>query len=207
MSNISIGSVTGGTNNIGDDGTINIGYYGAVNNHPAAAGHAQASSLPGQPAPQAPSTARPGNLGVHAYLSSDPADALQADQLQQSLETAGIQVWRDTHNLTPGQDRHAAIRQAITTGTLAFIACFSRTGISRNRSNQRQELSLATEELRRRDPARPWLIPVRFDDCAIPDLDIGGGRALASIHTIDLFGPRSARNLEKLVTAVQEILG
>jgi hypothetical protein len=32
---------------------------------------------------------------------------------------------------------------------------------------------LAIAELQQRQPAVPWLIPVRADDCEIPDLDIG----------------------------------
>ena len=58
-----------------------------------------------------------------------------------------------------------------------------------------------------RDPGSLWLMPVRFDDCVIEDLDIGGGRTLASIHSIDLFSHRSAGNLVRLVMAVQAILG
>lgn len=51
---------------------------------------------------------------------------------------------------------------------------------------------LAIEQLRLRRPDLPWLIPVRFDDCPIPDCDIGGGRGLASLHCADLFGQGAA---------------
>lgn len=47
---------------------------------------------------------------------------------------------------------------------------------------------MAIEQLRQRSPRLPWLIPVRFDDCAIPDRDIGSGRTLSSIQRADLFG-------------------
>jgi hypothetical protein len=201
VSNIRIGSVTGGTNVIGDHGTIS--------NSPPQAGSTQAGSPAAQSAPDpspGPPGSPPASLPGHAFISSDPGDELQAGQLQHSLETTGIPVWRDTHSLSPGQDRPTAIRQAITAGTLAFIACFSRASISRNRSHQRHQLGLAIEELRLRDPARSWLIPVRFDNCTIPDLDIGAGRTLASIHPIDLFGRQSEENLARLVTAIQAIL-
>lgn len=51
-----------------------------------------------------------------------------------------------------------------------------------------KELSLAIDQLRLRRPDDPWLIPVRFDDCNIPDLELGVGRTLASIQRADLFG-------------------
>ncbi len=197
MSNIRIGSISGGTNNIGDHATIN--------NHPAADWPAPASPSAPQPSQAAPGPA-PGSPAGHAFISSDPEDAPQADQIQHALHNAGISVWRDDRNLLPGQDRNTAIRQAITTGTLAFIACFSRTSISRNRSHQRQELTLAIGEFRLRDPDRPWLIPVRLDDCVIPDLDIGSGRTLTALHSIDLFGPHATSNRAQLITAIQATL-
>jgi hypothetical protein len=53
----------------------------------------------------------------------------------------------------------------------------------------------------------PWLIPVRFDDCHIPEYEIGGGRTLASIQRSDLFGERCTAETARLVTAVLRILG
>jgi TIR domain len=115
-------------------------------------------------------------------------------------------VWRDTASLWPGEDWAAKIRQAITQDALVFIACFSRESIAREKTYQREELLLAIEQLRLRRPGEPWLIPVRFDDCVIPNLDIGGGRMLASIQRIDLFGESTDENTERLVATVQRLL-
>ncbi len=68
------------------------------------------------------------------------------------------------------------------------------------------ELTLAIEELRSRHPDLPWLIPVRFDNCDVPDYDIGRGRTLSSIQRADLFGGHRAANLERLVTVVQRVV-
>jgi len=57
------------------------------------------------------------------------------------------------------------------------------------------------------DDSLPWLIPVRFDDCAIPDRDIGGGRALSSIQRADLVGPTLADHTAKLIEMIHQILG
>src|SRR5205823_4175530 len=57
-----------------------------------------------------------------------------------------------------------------------------------------------------RRPDDPWLIPVRFDDCDIPDLDLGAGRTLASIQRVDLFGDRRDVGIARLVTQVLRLL-
>jgi hypothetical protein len=51
-----------------------------------------------------------------------------------------------------------------------------------------------------------WLIPVRLDDCEVPDLDIGAGRTLRSLDSADLFGERRSAELSRLVDAVTRIL-
>ena len=115
-------------------------------------------------------------------------------------------MWRDTADLWPGEDWRAKIRQAITDNTLVFIACFSRSSLSRGTSYQNEELTLAIDQLRLRRPDDPWLIPVRLDECDIPDRDIGGGRTLASIQRADVFDDWPEEGVERLVTAVLRIL-
>ena len=142
----------------------------------------------------------------HAFISYVREDSAHVDRLQQRLEAAGIRVWRDTAELWPGDDWRARIRHAIADNTLVFIACFSRTSVSRDTSYQNEELALAVEQLRLRRPDIPWLIPVRFDDCDIPDLDLGSGRTLQSIQRADLFGDKSTEGATRLVTAILRIL-
>jgi hypothetical protein len=145
-------------------------------------------------------------LTGHAFISYAHANSGKVDQLQRALETAGIRVWRDATELSPGEDWHARIRDAITQNSLAFIACFSRQSVARMASYQNEELTLAIEEMRKRSPGVPWLIPVRLNDCDIPDRDIGGGRTLSSIHRADLFGPGAKASADKLVAVVLKIL-
>jgi hypothetical protein len=66
---------------------------------------------------------------------------------------------------------------------------------------------LGIDQLRLRRPGKPWLIPVRFDDCEIPDFSIGGGRSLGSLQRVDLFGHRLRENTDRLVVMVLRILG
>ena len=143
----------------------------------------------------------------HAFISYVREDTLRIDRLQQPLEAAGIPVWRDTAALWPGEDWRAKIRQAITDDALVFVVCYSQAGLRRLRSYQNEELALAIEQSRQRRPDVPWLIPVRLDECKIPDLDVGGGRTLTSIQRADLFGDRYDEELAKLIVAVSRILG
>ena len=142
----------------------------------------------------------------HAFLSYVREDSDAVDRLQHVLEAAGIPVWRDKANLWPGEDWRTRIRRAITDDSLAFIVCFSQSTAGRVKSYQNEELLLAIEQLRLRQPDVPWLFPVRLDDCAIPDLEIGPGRTLASIQQADLFGDRYDEGIARLVRAVLRIL-
>ena len=83
---------------------------------------------------------------------------------------------------------------------------FFGPGLARDKTYQNEELLLAIEQLRLRRPDVPWLIPVRFDDCPIPERDLGGGRTLGSIQSVDLFGERIAEGTTRLVAAVLRIL-
>jgi hypothetical protein len=142
----------------------------------------------------------------HAFISYVREDSREVDKLQRTLEAAGVSVWRDTADLWPGEDWRAKIRRAITENALVFIACFSNQSVALVKSYQNEELILAVEQLRLRPPDVPWLIPVRFDDCAIPEYDIGGGRTLTSIQRVDFFGDRRDVGVARLVTAVLRLL-
>ena len=162
---------------------------------------------PQEPAQVAGSRGATGEPTGHAFISYIREDAGEVDALQHALEAAGVRVWRDTSDLWPGEDWRARIRDAISRNALVFIACFSRRGVMRRKSYQNEELAIAVDQLRLRRPDVPWLIPVRLDDCVIPDLDIGGGRILASLQCADLFGDRRDEQGSRLVAAVLRILG
>lgn len=142
----------------------------------------------------------------HAFISYVREDAQRVDHLQVILEQAGIKVWRDTADIWPGQDWKLVIRDAITAGSLVFLACFSKNGRDRADSYQDEEVGLAAEQMRVRRPGAPWLIPVRFDRCSLPSFDLGAGRTLDSLQRADLFGPGYRAQAERLVRAIQQIL-
>ncbi len=142
----------------------------------------------------------------HAFLCYVHEDAAQVDLLQRDLEAAGISVWRDTADLWPGEDWRLKIRRAITDNALVFIACFSLQSTSRIKSHHYEELTLAVDQLRMRRPDVPWLIPVRLDECEVPDIDVGGGRTLGSLQPADLFGDQRDAAIARVVTVVRRLL-
>jgi hypothetical protein len=143
----------------------------------------------------------------YVFISYVRENMDQVHRLRRLLEAANVRVWLDSASLWPGEDWRLKIRRAITDDALVFIACFSRQSVARQRSYQNEELLLGIEQMRLRRPDEPWLIPVRFDDCSVPDWDIGGGRSLASLHSADLFGENADLNAARLVEAVWRILG
>jgi len=143
----------------------------------------------------------------HVFISYIREDSIEVDRLQRLLESAGLRVWRDTADLWPGEDWRVKIRQAIRDDALVFLACFSRRGLTRRRSYQNEELILAIDQMRLRPPGEPWLIPVRFDECDIPDWEIGGGRSLTDIQHADLFDDGFDDAAARLTAAVLRILG
>lgn len=142
----------------------------------------------------------------HVFISYAQDNARDVDYIQNRLEYSGILVWRDKASLWPGDRWREAIRKAIADNSIVFLACFSRDGNAHARSYQNEELNLALEEMRQRPHDDTWLIPVRFDDCEIPEWDIGGGDTLKSIQQLDLFGENLAIGVGKLIATVRRIL-
>jgi len=95
-----------------------------------------------------------GGLAGHAFISYVREDSRRVDELQRTLEAAGVPVWRDTADLWPGEDWRAKIRSAITDNALVFIACFSQASRACGMSYQNEELTLAIEQLRLRRQMR-----------------------------------------------------
>jgi hypothetical protein len=147
-----------------------------------------------------------GSVRGHAFLSYVHEDGEAVDRLQGVLEAAGLPVWRDSRDLWPGTDWRLEIRKAITSGSLAFVACFSENSNRREKSYQNEELILAAEQMRLRTPGATWLLPVRLTDCDIPPFDLGVGRTLWSLQEIDLFADRWEHGTARLVAAIYRIL-
>lgn len=138
----------------------------------------------------------------HAFISYVKEDKEEVDRLCRILDRSGVPYWRDRKDLAPGDAWKAKIREAIRSGSLIFLACFSENSRARDKSYMNEELSLAVDEFRQRAPGATWLIPVRFDDGDVPDWDLGAGRTLSDLNYSDLFGEEYAAEAASLVTTV-----
>lgn len=141
----------------------------------------------------------------HAFISYVHEDRAQVDELVALLHANGIATWRDTSDLWPGEDWQSKIRQAIENDSLVFVACFSHHSSARSTTYQNAELYLAVDQLRLRRPDQPWLLPVRLSACEIPALDIGAGRTLRSLQSVDLFGEDWQAGAGRLIEGIRRI--
>jgi hypothetical protein len=143
----------------------------------------------------------------HAFISYVHEDADRVRSIISALRAADVPVWTDKTKLSPGEDWQLTIRKAIQRNSLAFLAVFSTNSQARSKSYQHEELNLAVEQFRLHPPGRVWLIPVRLDDCQLPEYQLGAGRTLASLQRADLFGDDANDEMIRLVTAVLRVLG
>lgn len=142
----------------------------------------------------------------HAFISYVREDKDAVNRIASALKAADVPVWTDKTKLTPGQNWQVVIRRAIQRNALAFIAVFSSNSQARSATYQNEELLLAVEQLRQHPPGRVWLIPVRLDECELPDFNLGPGRTLDSLQRVDLFGDDADDEKIRLVSAVLRIL-
>ena len=67
------------------------------------------------------------------------------------------------------------------------MACFSKQYWDRPVTFMNTELGFAIGELSKRRHDQSWFIPVRLDDCEIPEHSIGAGETLTDLQRVDLF--------------------
>jgi uncharacterized LabA/DUF88 family protein len=137
----------------------------------------------------------------HVFLSHVREDAERVERLAAELEARGIGTWIDRHRIRPGQRWQKAIEDAIRSGAF-FVACFSKAFAARGRSYMNEELLLAIEEVRLRPEEAAWFIPIRLDDCAIPERRIGPELSIRSFQWLDMY-PDWAQSIERLAEAIR----
>ncbi len=121
----------------------------------------------------------------HAFISYCHENKDSIDRLCQDLISHGVTVWLDRNEIHPGVQWKQAIRQAIHHGDF-FIACFSKEYNNRDKTYMNEELTVAIDRLRQKPNDKIWFIPVRLNECEIPDIDIGEGETLRDLQYIDL---------------------
>ena len=127
-----------------------------------------------------------GGKTIRTFVSYVRENTATVDRLATALESAGVEVWIDKARLLPGMRWADEIRRGIATGD-SFVACFSREYAAKSRTYMNEELTLAIDELRHRPTDTAWFIPVKLNECEIPDRSIGGGETLRSLQFVELY--------------------
>jgi hypothetical protein len=125
-------------------------------------------------------------VATHVFVSYVRDDATHVDRICETLWAAGVDVWLDRDRIAPGMRWQDAIRHAVRQGAF-FMACFSKQYWNRPKTFMNTELGFAIGELSKMRHDQSWFIPVRLDDCEIPDRNIGPGETLCDLQYVDLF--------------------
>ncbi len=136
------------------------------------------------------------------FLAHAKEDKPQIRQLYADLKGRGFEPWLDEKDLVPGRLWREEIPKAIR-GAGVFLACLSSRSVEKIgyvQNEFRQALSAYAE----RPPGSIYLVPVRLDDCQVPDLQIPDrGLSLRDIHWADLW---QEDGLDRLISALPEAL-
>lgn len=128
--------------------------------------------------------------------ASEDKDAVR--ELYAQLKAERFAPWLDEIDLIPGQNWQIEIPKAIKNCDI-FVACISKRAIEKKGYVQK-EFRLALDSYAERPPSSIFLIPVKLDDCDVPDLQLPMfGVALRDIQWVDLW---KTGGLEKLVRAI-----
>jgi hypothetical protein len=136
----------------------------------------------------------------YVFISYLPEDSERVECLREALTDAGID-WRDRDKIAPGQRKTAEVRRDIQRCDF-FIVCFSAQYRESPRTPMNEELTQAIEILREHQTDKAWLLPVKLNECEIPDRDIGGGETLRVIQPVELDADWQS-GIERLLSAIQ----
>ncbi|NER81258.1 MAG: SUMF1/EgtB/PvdO family nonheme iron enzyme [Leptolyngbya sp. SIO1D8] len=141
----------------------------------------------------------PDSSSPRIFLAHASEDKTAVIKLYDRLQQQGYQPWLDKKDLIPGQKWREEIPKAIRNSDI-FIACLSQRSVAKQGYVQR-EFRMALNVCADKPPGTIYLIPLRLDDCQIPELrQEEYGINLADYHWLDYF---ESDGFEQLVRAIQ----
>ncbi len=136
---------------------------------------------------------------IQIFLAHASEDKPAVLALHERLKQAGYKPWLDKKDLIPGQNWRSVIPKAIADSQL-FIACLSQRSIAKQGFVQR-EFKMALNQYADRPPNSIYLIPLRLDECEIPDLrQEEYGLNLRDLHWLDYWKEDGFEQLERAIT-------
>ncbi|MEM8952423.1 MAG: SUMF1/EgtB/PvdO family nonheme iron enzyme [Pseudomonadota bacterium] len=137
------------------------------------------------------------------FLGHASEDKPQVRELYHQLKAKGLEPWLDAVDLMPGQLWRVEIPKAIKSAAV-FLACLSKTSVAK-RSYVQREFRHALSVFAELPPGSIYLIPVRLDDCEVPDLQMPElALKLADVQWVDLF---EDDGFDRLVASIERALG
>ena len=136
------------------------------------------------------------------FLAHAREDKPQVRKLYADLTARGLDPWLDEVDLVPGQIWKEEIPRAIRQAGIV-LACLSSRSAGKVGYVQ-NEFRLALSAFGERPPGSIYLIPVRLDECDVPDLQIPDrGLSLQDIQWVDLW---QENGFDSLVKAIERAL-
>jgi hypothetical protein len=127
------------------------------------------------------------------FISYGREDFDFAEKLYRRLKTLiGVQVWFDEVHLLAGISWKPAIRKAIRESDF-FLSVLSSSSVNR-RGYVQKERNVALEILDEFPEDQPYLIPIRLDDCEVPE-------RMREIQYVDMFRGWN-RGLQKILSTI-----
>ncbi|CAO5017957.1 TIR domain-containing protein [Microcystis aeruginosa] len=136
---------------------------------------------------------------IQIFLAHASEDKPAVLELYNRLKQAGYKPWLDKKDLIPGQIWRDEIPKAIKASQI-FLACLSAKSANKQGYIQR-ELRIALDTLGEMLPGTIFFIPMRLEECEIPDLRLAEvGLNLRDIHRLDYWEEDGFEQLERAIT-------
>lgn len=132
---------------------------------------------------------------ANIFIAYVEEDLVHARRLRDTLHDAGFAPWLDKDQLLAGQNWPRAIERAIDLSD-AFIACLSTRSLAK-RGTFQSELRYALDCANRMPLEDSFLLPVRFDNCTVPQT------IAKHVQYVDLF-PDFDRGFRQLQRALKK---
>jgi len=135
---------------------------------------------------------------IQIFLAHASEDKPAVLALHERLKQAGYKPWLDKKDLIPGQIWRDEIPKAIKASQI-FLACLSAKSANKQGYIQR-ELRIALDTLGEMLPGTIFFIPMRLEECEIPDLRLAEvSLKLRDIHRLDYWEEDGFEQLERAI--------
>lgn len=139
---------------------------------------------------------------VKIFLAHASEDKEAIRNLRSKLLSHGFKPWLDEVDLLPGQNWHIEIPKAIKASDI-FIACLSQQSVQKQGYVQK-EFRLALDTYAEKPVGTIYLIPLKLDDCNIPDIQLPQlGVSFRDIQWLDFWKPDGFDRLLKAIAAIR----